>query len=433
MAAPGEKRNIIQSFRILKGNTRTAVMFEPMWSIPYGFYSFYLSLYMKSQGVTDVQIGFLISLNYIVGIFFALFSGVMVDKIGRKKTTLIFGLISWPGSALINFFATNFWMFALAQVVCSLAKISDTGWQLLLIEDADDDQRVSAFNMFGIIDIIAGFFTPIAGIIVANLGLVKAERGFLLLAVVSMGCMIVIRNLRFNETTMGKIALARSKAVSYWAVLKGSIAKMGQVATKGDRKLRIALMIVVLYNAYIPIGALSSLYFAPYLTDVIGLDPAIISNFGLINAAFMLVIFVFIIPYMSKFNKLFCLTVGFGIQCLSMISRTLIPHGNFGWSVFSVALFSVGYGFCRPFLDSLMAEASPDETRADIYAFKGILVSAVSALAGSLSGFLYQVSPLSIYLASCVILLSCILLIVYYFRSGRKAEELAMLKQNIDR
>ena len=162
MARENKKKTVLQSLRELRGNARVAVFHEPFWSIPYGFYSFYLSLYMKSQGVTDVQIGFLISLNFIVGTIMALFAGVMVDKIGRRRTTILFGLISWPGSALLNFFAHSFWMFALAQIVCAFSKISDIGWQLILIEDADDEQRLTSFNMFGIIDILAGFFTPIA-------------------------------------------------------------------------------------------------------------------------------------------------------------------------------------------------------------------------------------------------------------------------------
>ena len=40
---------------------------------------------MKSQGVTDVQIGFLISLNFIIGTILALFAGVMVDKNREEK------------------------------------------------------------------------------------------------------------------------------------------------------------------------------------------------------------------------------------------------------------------------------------------------------------------------------------------------------------
>ena len=378
---------------------------------------------MKSQGVTDVQIGFLISLNFIVGTIMALFAGVMVDKIGRRRTTILFGLISWPGSALLNFFAHSFWMFALAQIVCAFSKISDIGWQLILIEDADDEQRLTSFNMFGIIDILAGFFTPIAGIIVGNLELVKAERGFLLFGAICMFVMIIHRHFKFHETDMGRLAVERSRTVSYWGTLKNSLTQMKTVVTSHNHKLSCVLVIIVLFSAYQPIGAYSSLYFAPYLTDVVGLDAAMISVLGIVNSLFMLAVYLFAVPAMSRFNKLFSLTVGLGIQIASMLLRMFLPAGSIAWTVVSVALFSVGFGLCRPFLDALMAEASPEKERSGIYALKNVLISLASALAGSLSGFLYRLSPKSIYLASLILLAVCILFIFRYFRQKQREEQ----------
>ena len=431
MARENRKKTVPQSLRELRGNARVAVFHEPFWSIPYGFYSFYLSLYMKSQGVTDVQIGFLISLNFIIGTILALFAGVMVDKIGRRRTTILFGLISWPGSALLNFFAHSFWMFALAQIVCAFSKISDIGWQLILIEDADDEQRLTSFNMFGIIDILAGFFTPVAGVIVGNLGLVKAERGFLLFGAICMFIMIIHRHFKFHETDMGRLAVERSRAVSYWGTLKNSLKQMKSVAASGNRKLSCVLVIVVLFNAYQPIGAYSSLYFAPYLTDVVGLDTAVISVLGIVNSLFMLSVYLFAVPAMSHFNKLFSLTVGLSVQILSMFLHIFLPAGSIAWAVVSVALFSVGFGLCRPFLDALMAEASPETERSGIYALKNVLISLASALAGSLSGFLYRLNPKSIYLASMILLAVCILFIFRYFRQNQREEQQALYRNDL--
>ena len=431
MARENRKKTVLQSLRELRGNARVAVFHEPFWSIPYGFYSFYLSLYMKSQGVTDVQIGFLISLNFIIGTILALFAGVMVDKIGRRRTTILFGLISWPGSALLNFFAHSFWMFALAQIVCAFSKISDIGWQLILIEDADDEQRLTSFNMFGIIDILAGFFTPVAGVIVGNLGLVKAERGFLLFGAICMFIMIIHRHFKFHETDMGRLAVERSRAVSYWGTLKNSLKQMKSVAASGNRKLSCVLVIVVLFNAYQPIGAYSSLYFAPYLTDVVGLDTTVISVLGIVNSLFMLSVYLFAVPAMSLFNKLFSLTVGLSVQLLSMFLRIFLPAGSIAWAVVSVALFSVGVGLCRPFLDALMAEASPETERSGIYALKNVLISLASALAGSLSGFLYRLNPKSIYLASMILLAVCILFIFRYFRQNQREEQQALYRNDL--
>lgn len=88
------------------------------------------------------------------------------------------------------------------------------------------------------------------------------------------------------------------------------------------------LVIVVLFNAYQPIGAYSSLYFAPYLTDVVGLDTAVISVLGIVNSLFMLSVYLFAVPAMSHFNKLFSLTVGLSVQILSMFLRIFLACGQ---------------------------------------------------------------------------------------------------------
>lgn len=220
-------------------------------------------------------------------------------------------------------------------------------------------------------------------------------------------------------------------AVSYWGTLKNSLKQMKSVAASGNRKLSCVLVIVVLFNAYQPIGAYSSLYFAPYLTDVVGLDTAVISVLGIVNSLFMLSVYLFAVPAMSHFNKLFSLTVGLSVQILSMFLRIFLPAGSIAWAVVSVALFSVGFGLCRPFLDALMAEASPETERSGIYALKNVLISLASALAGSLSGFLYRLNPKSIYLASMILLAVCILFIFRYFRQNQREEQQALYRNDL--
>jgi len=82
------RANIFKTFKTLKGNTRISVIFEPMFGIPFALFNFYLSLYMKSQGIGNKQIGYLIAINFIFSAVFSLFGGVISDHLGRKKATL---------------------------------------------------------------------------------------------------------------------------------------------------------------------------------------------------------------------------------------------------------------------------------------------------------------------------------------------------------
>ena len=57
-----------------KGNPRTLVLIEPLWGIPYNLISPFATLYMYTQGITDVQIGLILSITMVVQVLFS-FSG----------------------------------------------------------------------------------------------------------------------------------------------------------------------------------------------------------------------------------------------------------------------------------------------------------------------------------------------------------------------
>ena len=46
------------------GNPRTLVLIEPLWGIPYNLISPFATLYMYAQGITDVQIGLILSIRH---------------------------------------------------------------------------------------------------------------------------------------------------------------------------------------------------------------------------------------------------------------------------------------------------------------------------------------------------------------------------------
>ena len=47
------KKTILQRiggyFGCLKGNARVCIAFHPLWGIPYTFYTYYISLYLRSS------------------------------------------------------------------------------------------------------------------------------------------------------------------------------------------------------------------------------------------------------------------------------------------------------------------------------------------------------------------------------------------------
>src|SRR5690348_5678108 len=95
------KHSLIDTLRGLRGNARGAVLTEPLWGIPFNLYTPYVSIYMLALGVSHSQVGLVVSVTLAGQIFFALLSGIVTDRLGRKQATLIFDLLAWTIPCLL--------------------------------------------------------------------------------------------------------------------------------------------------------------------------------------------------------------------------------------------------------------------------------------------------------------------------------------------
>jgi len=166
----------------LRGNTLACLAFLPLWSVSWSLSFFYLSLYFRESGVSDTQLGFLVTAGSGASILFSFLAAPIVDRLGRRKSTLIFDI---TGSALpLLLYALNgSFAFALAgTILANSSRVMNVGYYLLMTEDSGNGERAEAFNIFNIIVIASGLLVPIAGGFVARVGLVRAERWFLLLS-----------------------------------------------------------------------------------------------------------------------------------------------------------------------------------------------------------------------------------------------------------
>ena len=115
---------LIQVLGRNKGNPRTLVLIEPLWGIPYNLIAPFATLYMYTQGVTDVQIGTILSITMVIQVFFAFFAGILTDKLGRKFTTMMGDFFGWTLACLVWSVSNNFWLFLAAAVLNFMSKIN---------------------------------------------------------------------------------------------------------------------------------------------------------------------------------------------------------------------------------------------------------------------------------------------------------------------
>lgn len=398
-------------------------MFEPFYGIPFVMFNFYLSLYMKELGVTELQLGYLISLGYISGTIFALISGAVTDRLGRKKTTIIFDFLAWPVAVLIYFFSNSFAMFALATLFNSFSRISAVSFHFMVIEDADNEQRIAALGLLNIINISTGIIIPVGGLLVNAFGLVTAERIFLAVAFFSIAIMMIIRHHLFRETIAGQRILDEMKKNPVKISVKDIIPIKAVRSFKKNPKTMVAAIVYVLFYIYIPIGTINSFYFARYVTGVLGIDESSISILGGIYSGMMLVVLVFITPIISRRNHTKNMQFGIGFQLVASLVLILIPKGSIVLAIMCIMLLAVGFGVFKPFVDSMLAEVSEGNDRAGIYSFINTVICISIALMGLVSGSIYQFNPRLIYVISIIILSVCMVLLGVYSRLKRKDAE----------
>jgi MFS family permease len=413
---------IVQSFLTLEGNARVSVMFEPLWGIPYIFYSYYLSLYMKELGISEAQFGTFLAAGFISGAFFSLFGGIITDMLGRKKTTLIFDFISWPVAIFLLLISRSFWMFVLATVVNNAVKIVVVSWNLMVVEDADSRQRIAAYNLLNIITISVGILTPLGGLLVARIGLVSAERIFMAFAIISMTMMILFRNRLYRETRMGQQILEEHKGRRLREVARGGLFRGSFKLFRNRPGAALIVAATVLFNLTLPLGAFNSMYFAPYMTGEAGIDKASVSILGGVYAGVMLLVFLAINPRMRRKDVTGNILLGIVIQGVSLFLITIIPRGGLMQAIFCVALYGLGFGIFKPFLDSLLADVSDGKERAGLYSLVNALTSVLSALIGFLSGYIYEYDPRLIFYSTVGLLVLCGLATISYRIVQRKEE-----------
>ena len=183
------------------------------------------------------------------------------------------------------------------------------------------------------------------------------------------------------------------------------------------------IVLNILFNVYILLGSYSSLYFAPYLTEVLRLDQSVISiESESIYSIAMLIVFILVVPAIRGFNKLSVLLWGLCIQIASMTLFIFMPGGSFMMAAFAVVMLSVGAGIFRPFLDTVLAEATYGSQRAGIYSLFNTVISILSALAGAISGYFYALNPRLLYAFSILILSLCVITVCFSAKLSRKKE-----------
>ena len=383
----GLKKNpIIHTLLNLQGNARACVLTEPLWGIPYTLYAPFISLYMAALGLSDGQIGLMSTIHLVAQFACALMSGVLTDKLGRRKCTFYFDILAWGVATLLWAFAQNVTWFVVAALFNSIMRVTTNSWNLLLVEDEDDSKLVHLFAIVNIAALLAGFFSPLAFIFVRKFGVVPTMRGLYLLAFVLMTAKFVILLLMSHETRNGEARMKATREASIGSLLRGSGAVLWQMLRTPKTMLTVGLLACFLASKNI-----TDAFWPLLVTSKLGVSEESLSIYATLRTLVMLVCYFTVVPRMTAERFKHPLLLCFLLQAAAKVLLIVMPEGATWLLVLTVLMEAFSLSLLNPLTESLQMINLDVQERARMLALFYALVLLVTSPMGVIAGWLSQV------------------------------------------
>ena len=370
----------------LRGNPRACVYTEPMWAIPFHLYMPFVSVYMAALMLSDRQIGIVASVFMLFRALGSFLSGALTDKLGRKRTTLIFDAISWSVPTLLWAFSQNFWWFIAAAMFNGMGEVTHNSWNCMLIEDADKSALVEIYAWVQISGLLAVFFAPLAGFLVGSLSIIPAMRIMYLFAFVSMTLKFIILYKYCDETQVGMQRLEQTRSMSIPALISG----YGAVARKlfASPRMMTALLVVGVSSATTMI---TNTFFGLYATRNLLMPEYYLAYFPIIRSAIMLVFLFVIQPKIASFGMKGPMTAGVMLYIISYTLLIFLPAGNLWLLMLCIFLESCAIGLMWPRIFSIQALFIDPDERARLNSILSSVVFVAAIPFGYLSGWMSSI------------------------------------------
>ena len=364
-----------------KGNARGCVYTEPLNGIPANLLAPYVTVYMLAIGLNEPQIGSLISIGWGFQLLVAIFSGVITDKMGRRKATLIFDILASSIVTVFYAIAQNYWYFLIASIIGSTIRITQNSWTCLMVEDTDPEELIDVFSWIQIFSLLSGYFVPIAGLMIKSLDLVPAMRIILSIASVSYTIKAILTYMMTAETKQGMIRMEATKDVSLLSSLKEYDGVFKLLRNSPAALVMLSIMTVMSITTLI-----NGTFWSVIVTEKIGIPADNIAIFPFVKSLVMLFFFFEVIPRIKKFNFKIPLMVGFAGFLLSQIILVLVPVSNYWILMISIILEAGSMAALSPLVDQMTIMTIDAKERARMQSILYVTIILITAPFGWIAG-----------------------------------------------
>lgn len=395
---------MIETLVSLKGNARACTWVEPLWAIPYNLYLPYVTMFMTTLGMTYAEIGYVTSILMASQFVFAILSGVITDKMGRRRSTVVFDVLSWSVPELLWMLSQNFAWFAVAAVFNGMWRITENSWYLLLVEDTDKDQIIALNSLEQLMGLLAAFFAPLSKFAVDAYGLVPTMRVFYGIACVFMTMKFLVLYKFSTETQNGLRRMEATKNKSIFRL----VWECKDVYLSIIRQKRMLLTLGILAT-YTLVKTLNNDYWALYLRDVLMIQEGNVSLFITLRSLATLVSIFVIMPKVNHLSIRKPLLASLGCFFAAETLLLLNPGGVLcvPMLILSVILEAMAVCVLTPTTNAMLFINAEEDERARIVGMVHATVCLIVTVFPALIGRLAQISiciPFCINLVAFVVI-----------------------------
>lgn len=413
------KRNgLVQTIFELTGNQRACLYTEPLWGIPYNLYLPFVSVYMAALGMSPMLIGIISTVFLASQMVWALLSGVLTDKLGRRLTTLIFDTLSWSVPAFLWMIAQDYRWFLAAALFNGAWRVTETSWGLLLIEDARQDKLVHLYSIMHVAGLIAGFFAPIAYFFVQRYSVVPTMRVLYGLTFVMMTAKFIILYFTTKETSVGIRRMAETRGVGLLKRLWDSRSVLVRMVHTPRTMLTVAF--IACMGGF---RGVNDTFWPLLITEKLGIPAENLSIFSTIKTLLMLGCYFVIVPRLDLRRFRNPVLLGLGLFLGQEILMLLMPVGMYWLVLVSVVMEAFALSMLNPMSTALQMVNIDREERARMLGFFYALCMLVTSPMSTIAGALAEINRSFPFVLNLVLTLTACVLALKLWKLGIPEEE----------
>ncbi len=390
--------SLITSLRSLTGNPRGCVYTELLWGIPFNLYAPYVSIYMIALGLSDADIGLIVSISWGFQVIFALLSGIITDKMGRRQTTLIYDILAWAVPALVAALAQDFWYLLIAGIINSTWRITMNSWTCLLVEDAEPEQLVDIYTWISISNQIVGFIAPLAGIAIGIFTLVPTMRGLYFFAFVMFTIKPIVTYWMTQETAQGIIRMRETRSQPVLSMLREYTSVVRDLFRAPQTLYTAGITLVVSITTLI-----SNNFWAIIVTEKLHIPAQDLGVFPFVKSAIILGFFFLVMPRIAKLHFKIPMVIAFLGFIVSQLLLITAPDRGYLVLLASAVLEACSFAVVNPLMGEMMARTIDGQERARIQSILYVVIILLTSPFGWVAGTLSSINKDAPFLFNSVL------------------------------